>query len=335
MVAEQTGAAQNLEEAQQNRNLQSGGLMLLAVACYSVIPLAVELAGGSQNPFLFNMGWRSGIAVGFALFLAIVYRNLFFSKEVWNTIWIRAKRWELLAVVIAYFDIALFALSVRFVDVAVATIVAEVSPLFLIIIMWFSYRKTTTYQKVTPKLLFLVLVGLAGFTFVVFSEVGKVSLLLENLANELLLLGIALALLSALIASFNGFSFKWGTDLKCHLPEKVRDNNNDASIDLFGVVVAGLIANLAIIPFSLILGVSVGETISANVLLFSIIGGALTYPLAGIAWRKANLITHNLGINAIGYIRPVLSIAWLLPFSYIRSFENRLSDNRDSFDYFS
>lgn len=88
-------------------------------------------------------------------------------------------------------------------------------------------------------------------------------------------------------------------------------------MNLFGVIMAGLLSNLAIIPFSLIFGVSFGESISGNVLLFSIIGGALTYPLAGIAWRKANLITHNLGINAIGYVRPILSMVWLLPFSYI------------------
>ena len=291
--------------------------MLLAVACYSVIPLAIEYAGGSQNPFFFNMGWRAGIAAGFALFLAVVYRQLFFSKKVWATILRRAKRWELLAVIIAYFDIALFAMSIRFVDVSAATIVAEISPLFLIIVMWFSYRKTETYQKPTLKLLFLVSIGLMGFAFVVFSESGETSLFFTSQANWLLLLGISLALASALIAAFNGFSFKWGTDLKTYLPDEVRKNNNDDSINLFGVIMAGLISNLAIIPFSLILGVSFGESISGNVLLFSIIGGALTYPLAGIAWRKANLITHNLGINAIGYVRPILSMAWLLPFSYI------------------
>lgn len=170
----------------------------------------------------FNMGWRAGIAAGFALFLAVVYRQLFFSKEVWATILRRAKRWELLAVIIAYFDIALFAMSIRFVDVSATTIVAEISPLFLIIVMWFSYRKTETYQKPTLKLLFLVSIGLVGFAFVVFSESGEVSLFFTSQANWLLLLGISLALASALIAAFNGFSFKWGTDLKTYLPDEVR-----------------------------------------------------------------------------------------------------------------
>ena len=39
----------------RDRNLHSTGLMSVAVVLYSLIPLAVEYAGGSGNPFLFNM----------------------------------------------------------------------------------------------------------------------------------------------------------------------------------------------------------------------------------------------------------------------------------------
>ena len=303
-------------EVNQSRNLQSGGLMLLAVACYSVIPLAVEFAGGSQNPFLFNMGWRGGIAIGFALFLAVGYRDLFFSRRVWGAILHHTKRLELLAVVIAYFDIALFALAVRFVDVSAATVVAEVSPVFLIIIMWLSLRRTATYQRVTFRLLLLVILALFGFAFVVFSQATEISLFARS-ENWLLLLGILLALSSALLAALNGLSFKWGMDLTSKLPDESLQNHNTDSINLFGVVMAGFIGNLVIVPFSLAIGAGTGETISGKVLMFSVIGGVLTYPIAGIAWRKANLLTYNLGINAIGYIRPILSIVWLLPFSYI------------------
>lgn len=310
----------------QNRNLQSAGLMLLAVALYSLIPLAVEYTGGSGNPFLFNMGWRSGIAAGFAVFLAVRYRRLFFNWAAWKVIVQEAKSWKLLAVIAAYFDIALFAMSIRFVDVSISTMVAEVSPIFLIVIIWFSYRKVqsggnkATYRKITPALLQLMLLALLGFTFVVLSQTGSVTLFTDS-TNWVVLLGIALALGSALIAALNGFSFRWGTDLgqrlNDELPEEAIRNISDQSISLFGVVVAGLIANLVVVPFNLAIGISTGESISGKVLMFSVIGGALTYPIAGIAWRKANLITHNLGINAIGYFRPVLSLIWLVPFSYI------------------
>ena len=310
----------------ENRNLQSAGLMFLAVALYSLIPLAVEYTGGSENPFLFNMGWRSGIAIGFAIFLAARYQQLFFSKSAWKIIAREAKSWKLLAVIAAYFDIALFAMSVRFVDVSVSTMIAEVSPIFLIVIIWLSYRKAktsgeeVTYRKITPSLLFLMLISLIGFALVVRSQTGDIPLF-TNSTDWVVPLGIALALGSALIASLNGFSFRWGTDLseklKSDLSQATIGNNNKDAINLFGVVVAGLIANLVVVPFNLAIGISTGETISGKVLIFSIIGGVLTYPIAGIAWRKANLITHNLGINAIGYLRPVLSLIWLVPFSYI------------------
>lgn len=39
--------------------------------------------------------------------------------------------------------------------------------------------------------------------------------------------------------------------------------------------------------------------------------------MAGIAWRKSNLITTNLGINALVYLVPVLSLAWLFGLSQV------------------
>ena len=305
--------------------------MSVAVVLYSLIPLAVEYAGGSGNPFLFNMGWRTGIAIGFSIFLATGYPRMFFNKQAWGIMTQHAKSWKMLAVIVAYFDIALFALSIRFLDVSVATMVAEVSPIFLIIVIWMSYKKTSTKKtstqgsfevrrRVSLGMLHLMIWGLIGFAFVVQSQTGDVSLLKAS-ADWLIPLGVILALGSALIAALNGFSFRWGTDLsqrlRSELPLSVMLKRDNDAIDLFCVVVAGMIANIIVVPFNLGIGVSLGETISERVLAFSIVGGALTYPLAGIAWRKANLITHNLGINAIGYFRPVLSLLWLAPFAYI------------------
>ena len=72
------------EQGANARNTQSAGFMLLAAVCYSFIPLAVALTGSSANPFLFGMGWRGGIAIGFALFLAATYPRLFFNGAEWT-----------------------------------------------------------------------------------------------------------------------------------------------------------------------------------------------------------------------------------------------------------
>ena len=122
-----------------------------------------------------------------------------------------------------------------------------------------------------------------------------------------------LALASAGVAALNGFSFRWGRELKAGLPAAARRRYGDGTVDLFGVVAAGLGTNLATLPFSLGFGVLRGETVSVGMLGFSVVGGALLYPAAGVAWRKANLIAHNLGVNAFGYLRPALSLVWLAP----------------------
>ena len=36
-----------------------------------------------------------------------------------------------------------------------------------------------------------------------------------------------------------------------------------------------------------------------------------------IVWRKANLVTHNLSINAMAYFAPVLSLVWLFALSLV------------------
>ena len=286
--------------------------MVLANLLYSMMPLVLSRLDGSGHPFLFSMGWRMGVCAGFALFLAVGYPRLFFSGPVWAIVLCRCRDWKFLGTVTAYFDIVLLALSARFIDISVATIIVGVSPIFLMVVISLSYRRTGTYQKLTLRVLALAALALAGFTGVVYSQAGGIRLS-DSSANWSLGLGILLALASALILAFNGFIFRFGTDLSAALPVQ----GGVGASSLFGVVLAGMLANMVSIPVCFVIGLSVDETIPGRMLLFTVVGGALIYPAAGIFWRKANLITHNLGINAIGYLYPVMSLLWLWPFSLI------------------
>ena len=297
----------------RSRDLRGGGLMLLAAALYSLTPLAVHYAGAGGAPFLFNLGWRAGAALGFAGFLAFGCRGLFFSRAVWAALLPRFRRWEFWAVAAAYFDLALFAMAVRYVDVAAAVIVAALSPLFLVLVVWLSRGGAGVYRKPAPGLFGLMLLAFSGFALVALGESGGVSGLFAGPGGVPLWAGLLLALASAAVAALNGFSFRWGRELKAGLPDAARRRYGDGTVDLFGVVAAGLAANLAALPFSLGFGLLLGETVSGGMLGFSLVGGALLYPAAGVAWRKANLVAHNLGVNAIGYLRPALSLVWLAP----------------------
>ncbi len=295
--------------------------MLLAAVGYSFIPLAVMLSGSSETPFLFGAGWRGGIAIAYTAFLAARFRGLFFNLAVWKLVGRRLFSLDILLVMFAYFDVVLFAMSIRHLDVAVATMMMELSPILYILVLWFSHRDPTGNQSVArirPATVFFMLIGLTGITFVILSQEGSKGFLTGS-ASSLLYVGLLLACASAFITTLNGFSLKWGSALTTSLSEHpgASAGYSRESINLFSATMGGLIAATAVIPIQLSTGLSLGETMSPNVFLLIMVGAAFSHPIAGVAWRKALLTTHDLSINAIDHIRPILSLLWLLPFSFV------------------
>ena len=208
---------------------------------------------------------------------------------------------NILLVMFAYFDVVLFAMSVRYLDVAVATMMMELSPILYILVLWFSHRDAMgnpAVARIRPATVFFMLMGLTGITFVILSQEGSKGFLTGS-ASSLLYLGLLLAgaSMSEDLAASTGYS----TD----------------SIKLFGATAAGLIAATAVVPIQMSIGLSVGETMPTHVFLLIMVGAAFTHPIAGVAWRRALLTTHDLSINAIDHIRPILSLLWLLPFSFV------------------
>ena len=303
-------------------NAQSAWLMLLAAAGYSFIPLAVMLSGSSETPFLFSAGWRSGIAIGLTVFLAARFPQLFFNPAVWKLVGRRMFSPNVLLVMFAYFDVVLFAMSVRHLDVAVATMMMEISPILYILVLWFSHRDAMgnpAVARIRPSTVFFMLMGLTGITFIILSQEDSKGFLTGS-ASSLLYLGLALAAASAFVTTLNGFSLKWGASLTARLSEGQAAGPigySRESTNLFSATTGGLIAAMAVVPIQVAIGVNVGETMPANVFLLIMAGAAVTHPIAGVAWRKALLTTHDLSINAIDHIRPLLSLLWLLPFSFV------------------
>ena len=307
----------------KDRDLQAAGFMLLAVTLYAFIPLAVEYTKGSANPFLFNMGWRAGTAAGFAAFMAVRNHRLFLSARTWNLTLRAALDWRMLAVAGAYLDVGIFAMSVRFINVSAATIAVETSTLFLVVIMWASYRTApdpSQRRRLSPTVIPMMLLSLAGLALVVQSQAGEMPGP-HTPTNWAPIAGATLALTSALVGALNGFSFRWGTDLSTVLreqrPSSPGETPGTTNTDLYCVIAAALLANTLTVPANLALGLAARETLSPGTLALTVLGGATTFPLAGLASRKANLITRNLGINTIGYLRPVFRLMLLAPFSYV------------------
>ncbi len=292
------------------------GYMLVAVTLFSSLPLVISWGGGERTPFLFNAAMNAGIVLGCLGFMAVFYRRLILSGANLRLISRRIFDPKIALSIVANFNFALFAWSTRFVDVSVSAILFESWPVFIILITARLFRGDDRYREITYEMLLLLTLGLVGFAFVVVGQAGGFANI-QTGGLSLLIVGVVLAMLGAVATSFTAFSFRWGTDVAGELSEDSRVGFSEASLDLFGVMVAFLVANAVSAIVNTIAGYSSGESMDQRVLIIAVFLGGATNWVANVAWRKANLTTDNLGINALAYATPIFSLVWLFLFSRV------------------
>ena len=163
--------------------------------------------------------------------------------------------------------------------------------------------------------------GIVGFIFVLVSQSGEFGIPTDASAWRLAV-GIIFVCGSAVVAAFNAYNFHLGRDLSEKHKSAIsihRDTIDTDELQMFYVVLCSMIANI----FAAIVNCAIGFSATAigvftavplETIYYSIAWGAIAYATAGIAHRKANLITHNLGINAMSYARPIFGVALLFVF---------------------
>ena len=308
------------------RNCHALGYMTIAVICFSFIPLVVDLGGGDEKPFLFNVGFRCGLLVGWLVFLLCIYLPMLVDRRVWRGIWdlvhlemrlisrFKFRQFSLTWVLIGQFQLGLFALSIRFVDISIMAILYETWPIFMVILTANIFRGTDRYRNLNSEMIALFVTGFLGIILVGISQEGTLPGSMEWSA---LFPGTVLVFLTILLASLSSYSFKWGVDLENSLPQYVRGGRDEDSVQLFGVVMASLLASLLSTPILLTAGIANQETIELSDFTTAFVGGIGTLAIGNILWRKANVISTNLGINALSYLTPALSLGLLFFFSKV------------------
>ena len=307
-------AAQVMRTA--DRNALGTGIMILSVVGYSLIPLMVANGSGGDSPFLFVAGWRFGVALGLTVFLFTIFGDVLLHREVVRIITRRMFTWAMLFVILSQFDYVFFAWSTRFVDVSVAAILFETWPIFLILLTAVLFRREARYRTIKPDVMLLLAVGFMGFAFVAASETGGFGDWTDaQFANTLL--GIGLVIVAIVLTTVSAYQFRWGVDLSRALPSDLVSGKNSALVDICCVIVSSWIGNILASGINVVVGVSTGESIATGALTFALIGGIFGNALGNIAWRAANLMTTNLGINAISYATPIFSLIWLFLFAEV------------------
>ncbi len=290
--------------------------MLFAVVGFSVIPLLVASGNGANSPFLFSAGLRLGLGLGHVCFLSVVFGSVLLRSGVLSLIFSRVLKWSMLFVLINQFEYGLFAWATRFVDISVAAVLFETWPILLILLTAFLFRGEVRYRKITPDMILLLVIGFCGFAFVAASQSGgfgdwNSSMFLDTL------IGLAIVLMAVIVSSFSAFGFRWGSDLSRALPPEIVGGRNQDLTDICCVLIASCIGNFVGSGLNAIVGLASGETIPSGAIVIAVVGGIFAHASANIAWRSANLMTDNLGINAISYATPIFSLVWLFLFAEV------------------
>lgn len=103
--------------------------------------------------------------------------------------------WRILLTILGNCEYALFAWSLRYIDIAVTTILFQSWPIFFLLLSAMLLRKDAQFEqsdKGTVSLILLIGLGIVGFTFIIFSQTGEFGEFGEAGVTNLLI-GIALA----------------------------------------------------------------------------------------------------------------------------------------------
>ena len=128
-------------------------------------------------------------------------------------------------------------------------------------------------------------------------------------------LGVILAIGSALLAPLMAFGFKWGSELSEEISERFgSDNQQYQSLDMFCAIIAFFVSSSGASVINLTAGAIAQETITINMIIIGFVGGATANAIGGIAWRKAQFSTDNLGVHAMAFSVPVVALIFLFSF---------------------
>ena len=289
---------------QNGRNAVGARFMLVATLGFSVVPVLVAL-GGSESPFWFFVGWRiSALSVCAAIPL-IFWRAALFSAATRSLVWRSLFTPPMLLWILNYFDTSLFALSVRFANVAVNAVLYETWPIVFVLLVGRLFKSESRWQKITVRRFALFLASFVGAVLVITSQpVGE-----DNDCSVLsVAVGVSLALAAASLTCLNAFGFRWTADFVALLSARIEERR---SLEMFSTVLGLAVINAVSLPANAAIAIASGEVLALTPIMLGAMGGLLVGAASVIFWRWGNLISDRLELNAVIYLTPALSLIWL------------------------
>ena len=294
------------------RDWQAMALMLAAVLSWSLFPLAFSLSGGVGAPLLTGGLWRLGVSLIGLCLLCFLFRPLVRDPSVWRLVGANLPRWSTVPMVLNGFQLALFFLASGSVDVSVVTVMSGLVPVIFILLMYglAAGRYRRNLWSLSP---FMVLAFL-GSMLAVAGETGGLSL---GSSGWSVVLGTSLSLLAALVGAFEAWTFRWGLDLAERGFQVYGTGYDPVLVALFGSLLVYVFLGLPGALATVLAGLVLGERLPWGVALSAVICGMFLQGFGNFLFRKANLVTGNLGVNLLGYLTPVFSLLALAVFGRV------------------
>ena len=280
--------------------------MMVAVILYSTRPLIYSLGNADSSPFLFNAVINFAILFACIVFLVLRYPVFLFDREILKIILVNWRQRAIFLASLSAFDYALFAWSINYIDVSVATILFETWPFLMVFITAWLFKGHNRYRKITFGVILPLILGFTGFAFVILSQSDNSDAVIDSF-NRATLFWSFIAVFGALLTACSSpYTLKWGADMV-----KKTNQKNDTGQEFFFIIVGFLITRLLGGFVSGILGGVRGETINVDQITIAIGCGVFITGIASMLLRRANMVTSNLGVNALLYSTPIFALIWL------------------------
>ena len=301
------------------RNLRAAGYMLVSVLLFAIVPVFIIWGEGHKAPFIYNAVHRLFACIGISIFLIVFYHQQLFDREIWQVINRNWRKWSLLGVSLGFFDYAVFAWSLKYVDVSIAAVLFETWPLLMILLTGEIFKGENRYESIGAFGWICILMGFAGLGFVILSQTDDVSFVKETIPLFHLFLGVLLPLVAAVLGAMHGgCSIRWGADVLKDVPShKQKETNRDLTV-LF-VLMAIVFSGIPGVIISVALGAWGGhnEIVEVDNMIIAAVLGFFIVTTGLILFRVANLITTKLEINAMAYATPIFTLVYLAILGYI------------------
>ena len=308
-----------MRQADDARQSRATRFMLVAVIGFSAIPVYIAVADTHRAPFVFTAFLYAGQFVGLGAYTLLTYRALFFRRGPLGVIARQVVRPTMLLTLTGYLNYAFYSWSTEYIDPAVTTVIFGGWTFTTVLFVGWTFRSERRYERTSGALVGFMLVGFAGFALAILSQRADIFDFGQGAAPLIEVgIGVVLAVISMSMATLGSFVLKWGVETAQRIKAAAEQPYDNDELEVAGVLTGIVVAALVAIPVNLVLGLARGESIvgisggiavSDYGLAFGV--GLFSLGFCTALFRRANLITRNLGIIGMTYGTLPVSLLWL------------------------